>query len=186
MRVGVEHAVLEHHLDVRVHHRLDHASEVDLAGGDPFLQPVDPGALDVLEDQHPPGDQLGDDFGHHHARLVLEVAAEGGRVARLLAEVELVADPLGELTHGALCFLYGRLVEPYWPETTHTRVESGKLAVGSAPIRLVHLSERRGGDGVAMESLEESVGVLAELLLDAGFDLREGARRHLVGEGTDG
>src|SRR5438445_239786 len=42
---------------------------------------------------------------------------------------------------GALCLLYGCLVEPYWPETTHTRVESGKLAAGSAPFRLVHLSD---------------------------------------------
>src|SRR5438105_7778535 len=60
---------------------------------------------------------------------------------------------------GALCFLYGRLVEPYWPETTHTRVESQKLAAGSAPIRLVHLSDIHSD---AVERLEGRLPGLVE------------------------
>ena len=39
---------------------------------------------------------------------------------------------------GVACAAYARLVEPYWPEVTHARVESAKL---SRPIRIAHISD---------------------------------------------
>lgn len=42
---------------------------------------------------------------------------------------------------GLLCFAYGRLVEPFWPEVTRVRVTSGKLAGAARPVRVVHLSD---------------------------------------------
>ncbi|HEV8199949.1 MAG TPA: metallophosphoesterase [Candidatus Polarisedimenticolia bacterium] len=40
-----------------------------------------------------------------------------------------------------LCVAYGWLVEPYWPQVTHTRIVSPRLAPGTAPVRLVLLSD---------------------------------------------
>lgn len=42
---------------------------------------------------------------------------------------------------GLLCFVYGYFVEPYWPEVTRVRVTSSKLASGSRPLRVVHISD---------------------------------------------
>jgi len=42
---------------------------------------------------------------------------------------------------GLACFAYGNLVEPYWPEVTHVRVESAKLRGAARPLRLVHISD---------------------------------------------
>lgn len=42
---------------------------------------------------------------------------------------------------GMVSMLYGRFVEPFWPEVTHVRVDSPKLRGASRPIRLVHLSD---------------------------------------------
>lgn len=42
---------------------------------------------------------------------------------------------------GIGCIAYGYFVEPYWPEVTHVRLESGKIPRGSRPIRIVHLSD---------------------------------------------
>jgi predicted MPP superfamily phosphohydrolase len=41
----------------------------------------------------------------------------------------------------ALCVAYGWLVEPYWPEVTHVRLASSRLRPGTAPIRVVLLSD---------------------------------------------
>ncbi len=45
---------------------------------------------------------------------------------------------LGVAGAGALCVLYGFLVEPYWLETTHVPLASPKLA---RPLRIAHLSD---------------------------------------------
>jgi predicted MPP superfamily phosphohydrolase len=42
---------------------------------------------------------------------------------------------------GLVCAAYARFVEPYWPEVTRARVESAKLAPGSRPIRIAHISD---------------------------------------------
>jgi predicted MPP superfamily phosphohydrolase len=42
---------------------------------------------------------------------------------------------------GILCIAWGTFVEPYWPEVTHTTVESPLVPAGARPIRLVHLSD---------------------------------------------
>lgn len=48
---------------------------------------------------------------------------------------------LGFVAFGALCAAYGWFVEPYWPQVTHTRIVSPRLRPGSAPIRVVLLSD---------------------------------------------
>lgn len=42
---------------------------------------------------------------------------------------------------GLLCIAYGRFVEPYRLSVTRHRVETAKLARGTRPIRLVHISD---------------------------------------------
>lgn len=42
---------------------------------------------------------------------------------------------------GVLCAGYARIIEPYWPEVTHVRVESAKLPAGARPIRLALISD---------------------------------------------
>lgn len=52
---------------------------------------------------------------------------------------------------GLLCFAYGYFVEPYWPEVTHVRVESAKLAGAERPIRIVHISDLHCDPRVRLE-----------------------------------
>ncbi len=42
---------------------------------------------------------------------------------------------------GLVCFAYGHLVEPYWPEVTRVCVESPKLKGARRPVRVVHISD---------------------------------------------
>jgi len=42
---------------------------------------------------------------------------------------------------GTACLLYGRLVEPFWPEVTRTVVTLPRLAPVGRPVRLVHLTD---------------------------------------------
>jgi predicted MPP superfamily phosphohydrolase len=42
---------------------------------------------------------------------------------------------------GLVCMLYGRFVEPRWPEVTETRVATSRLPGGHRGVRLVHLSD---------------------------------------------
>lgn len=42
---------------------------------------------------------------------------------------------------GIPCFAYGWLVEPYWPEVVHVRIEVPTLAAGTAPIRIAQIAD---------------------------------------------
>jgi hypothetical protein len=42
---------------------------------------------------------------------------------------------------GVICFLYGYLIEPYWPSVTRVKITSDKLPSGSRPIRIAHISD---------------------------------------------
>ncbi len=42
---------------------------------------------------------------------------------------------------GFLCVLYGRYVEPYWPEVTYVQLKSAKIAKTSGKVRIVHISD---------------------------------------------
>jgi predicted MPP superfamily phosphohydrolase len=42
---------------------------------------------------------------------------------------------------GVVCVLYGRFVEPYWPDIVHVRLSSPKLSAASRPIRIVQISD---------------------------------------------
>jgi uncharacterized protein len=58
---------------------------------------------------------------------------------------------LGLAALGVLCVLYGWLVEPYWLEVSHTRIETSKLSKGSRPVRIVHLSDLHCDPKVRLE-----------------------------------
>ncbi len=57
--------------------------------------------------------------------------------ARRLVERAILSLAVG----GVLCFAYAYFIEPYWPEVTHVRIESGKLTGASRPVRLIHISD---------------------------------------------
>jgi predicted MPP superfamily phosphohydrolase len=48
---------------------------------------------------------------------------------------------LGLAALGTLCIAYGFLIEPYWLEVTHVRIESPRIPKLSRPIRIVHISD---------------------------------------------
>jgi predicted MPP superfamily phosphohydrolase len=64
-----------------------------------------------------------------------------------------------------LCVAYGYFIEPYWPEVTHIRLASEKLAPGARPVRIVHLSDIHSD---ARPRLEER---LPDLIAEARPDL---------------
>ena len=47
----------------------------------------------------------------------------------------------GLAVFGILCFAYAAFIEPYWPDVTHVRLSSPKMAAGTGPIRIVHISD---------------------------------------------
>lgn len=52
---------------------------------------------------------------------------------------------------GILCMAYGFFIEPYWPEVTHARLSSRKLAPGTSPLRIVHISDLHCGAKPVLE-----------------------------------
>lgn len=48
---------------------------------------------------------------------------------------------LGLAAAGIPCFAYGWLVEPYWPEVVHVRIEVPGLQPGTAPIRIAQIGD---------------------------------------------
>ena len=59
---------------------------------------------------------------------------------------------LGLATIGTCCVAYGFLVEPYWIDVKHVRITSTKLASGSRPIRIVHISDVHSDPKPRLES----------------------------------
>ena len=200
MRVGVKDAVLQHHLDVHLGQRRHQRVEPQLARREPLLQPVDPGALDVLQHQHPPPHQVGHDLRHHHLRLGGEVPLQRGRVAGLLAEVQLVGDPLGELAHdrGDRADLMAGKEQVQEEEDPERDVEvAADHLLDAGPQHLHHdlappvrramdLAQRRGGERLGIEPVEDAAGLVAQLAADHRLRHARRQRRHLVGQGADG
>ena len=73
------------------------------------------------------------------ARMLLRRAGRAERPTRAALRAERAV--LALAAAGLLCFAYGYFVEPFWPEVTHVRVESAKLAGASRPLRVVHISD---------------------------------------------
>ncbi len=87
------------------------------------------------------------------------LAPLGPRLRRL----RLVACALAGLC--VVCGLYARLVEPYWPEATHVRIESGKLPPGSRPLRIAQISDVHSDPTARLEPR------LPDLIADENPDL---------------
>ena len=71
--------------------------------------------------------------------LVERVAARMRKRPRKLGRIEIAAYALAII--GVLCFLDGHFVEPYWPQVTHVTLPTAKFPHGSAPLRIVHISD---------------------------------------------
>ena len=52
---------------------------------------------------------------------------------------------------GFVCVAYGRWVEPYWPEVTHVRIPSEKLAAKAAALRIALISDLHSDPQVRLE-----------------------------------
>lgn len=113
------------------------------------------------------------------AVYVLAAYMTAKRVVRQLAGKSPAAGPvdlwiyrtaLGLGAFGILCFAYGYLVEPYWPEITHVRLQTPKLPKGSRPIRIVLLSDLHSDPKARLEErLPDIVAAQrADLVLFAG------------------
>jgi hypothetical protein len=97
VRIGVEEAVLQHHLDVHLDDGGDEDLQRQLSGGQALVQAVDAGAFDILEDQHTAPSERSHHLGHDDSGLRREIAPQDFRVAGLFPKVELARDPLREL-----------------------------------------------------------------------------------------
>ncbi|HEY6329080.1 MAG TPA: metallophosphoesterase [Blastocatellia bacterium] len=53
---------------------------------------------------------------------------------------------------GVLCFTYGYLIEPYWPEIAHVQIASSKVPAGHRPIRIVQISDLHSDRTVRLEN----------------------------------
>ena len=194
MRVAVEEAVPEDHRHPRLR---DLVREVA-----PLLdrqrQRVDVGelrSLEPLEREHARARVRPVHLRHVHVRLAGEVVVERLRVPRLEAVVELLADLPRELVDEparvdevervhALLHELRRLVEqrdvgldlPWRARPLH--LDGDLLAVREH--RAVHLPDRRGGDGLALELEEEPLDRVAEVLDDHALGLLERERTHVV------
>jgi predicted MPP superfamily phosphohydrolase len=42
---------------------------------------------------------------------------------------------------GVVCMAYGRLIEPYWLDTSYVEIRSSKIPAGRRPVRIVHFSD---------------------------------------------
>lgn len=73
------------------------------------------------------------------ARVILRRAGFMEKPSRAMRRAE--RGVLALAGFGIACFAYGYFVEPYWPEVTHVRIESAKLAGATRPLRVVHISD---------------------------------------------
>ena len=52
---------------------------------------------------------------------------------------------------GGACVAYGHWIEPFWPAVIHVRIPSSRLAAGSRPLRIVHISDVHSDPGPRLE-----------------------------------
>ena len=165
MRVGVEQSVHQHHLHIDLdegrHKRLDvHVGRVE---------PVDAGPVHELHHEHALAREVVHDLGDMYAVVVREVSPDLGAVLGFEAKVHLLVHPVGELldhrsraAHVDVVPVTGDPPENAaggaqvgLDECFHAGAEHFHGDVAPLPAGAMHLAERRGGDGLAVERLEE-------------------------------
>jgi len=83
----------------------------------------------------------------------------GGRPARSRSAVFSEWLILGIAFVGFLCVLYGRYIEPYWPEVTRVELRSPKVRKETGKVRIVHISDMHS---IARAGLEPRLpGIIA-------------------------
>ena len=194
MRIGVEHAVAQHLLEVGAEQRIGEALAVELKARE-RAHLGDLGAGNELHRQHARGAVV-----HHRLRdddlgNLLEIAAEGDEVHRLLAEIELAQERLPEFIEHlverktpaelGVAFEKARDVVHRLEIGQHLRADAGALHLERdiAPVvqpRLVHLRDRRGGERPLVDRGKGAREPYAELIAQNFLDLGEGDRLAVV------
>ncbi len=153
------------------------------------LQLLEPGAFDVLADQHPLAREAAEHLGNHDERMATEDPGERALVLGLELVVELLLDPVPDLRADRLRVQPGRdpLREPQdQPEILHVgangRGHARILDLDRDPTpvrepRAIHLADRGGGDRFLVELVEHVLDAFLELLLDHLAHVLEGDRR---------
>ena len=190
VRVGVQHAVVEHQLEVAAEQLLDHRARVDVQQAQrPHVGHL--AALDPLHGEHPRRRVVEDGLRHHEQVVALGQVPELQQVAGLAAVVQLAgerpAELLEQLLEAEAPAGGGVLVrEPGQPgEGLH--VVPGDLAgVGALDLDhdlppagqggAVDLAEGGRGQRLALELREQVPDLSTELRLDDLLDLLVGER----------
>ncbi len=196
VRIGVEQAVAQHHLEER-----RRPLERDLAAREPEPRErrmiVDPDALDPLHDQHPPGRPLPEDLGNAEVRAALEVLPEPDGVRRLDEEVELPPDGAAELVHDARRVVGLQLSHMVVDERRDPAQDADVAADGPLDVRPlhlhhdrpavgqhgpVHLGDGRGGDGTGVKFGKKRLEGRTELLFHDVPGLGKGKGGDRIGQ----
>ena len=193
VKVAVEVAVLEDHLEEAAQHALGDGCDRKPVGlfGDGYF-----GAMDALECQQPLAGEVVVDAGRADALEALKVRGELGDAPALGAEIELTPDGSVELTHDA-----HRVHEFEFGDggsgATGKEVEDVEVALNlgldAGPLHLdddlfarateqsaVDLRDARAGERQLLEHREDLLHRPAKLRLDDGTDIGKGHRRDIV------
>ena len=199
VRIGVEEALHQHHPQVGLHEVLHHPREGDRPRRELLVQPVHLGAMDELRHQHPPARERVDHPRGAHPRVGGEDLAEALGVPRLFPQIRLLADPALELAEdgreGPDVVVREEDVQEEEDAEGDVEVERDEgLDTGAEHLHryvlapgdgAVHLPQRRGGDGDAVEALEGLAHRAAELRHQHGLDRLHRHRRDGVLEAAD-
>ena len=182
VEITVEHAVDERALHEGDHPRADDRRGVDARGLD-ARHVVELEAAQAFHDEHPPGHELGMGTRDHVAALA-EVGQHLGHVEHvgaLEAEVELLADGLreqldecgrvGQRRDGNASDEERREPRHGAQVAAHQSLHGGSLhlhdhRLARAQARRVHLGDRRGGERLTVEPVEDVLERAAEVGLD--------------------
>ncbi len=195
VRIGVEEAVLEDHLDDHPDARLRDARALMTVIPDRL---IDLGAREELEREHLLRRRLPVHLREAHARMPVEVLRELDGVVGLLLEVELAGDRAVELIdepdrrvearfgNGPLHQRRERVEDLHVARNRDARAWTLDLDDHLARAALVaqdgavYLADRRGGERRLVEALVDLVERTAQGVLDSLLDVGERDRVHLV------
>jgi len=167
MWVGVEHAIVDNHLQVRPLERLGQLRPVDTARVE-AVDVVDLRAGDVLHRQDAPGGVRLLDFGDADAVVVPEVLPNFGEHPPLSLVVHLLADGLRELVGECLQRERPRVVDEIHQQRERPaddpqvgldeRLDTGPADLDgdlfTVDLRQIHLTERRAAYRLSLEFIE--------------------------------
>ena len=193
MRVGMEHALDQRHLQEGVGAPLGEIDLVELAGLKPDMVVEEDAGQELLH-QHPLGGPFPEDLGKHDVVATEELRRQPLAIARLVGEVELAVDALRELAHLLLRPVAPHLL-PFALDDARAMRHQPEIGLDDPPQSraqhldddlfarmqpcLVDLGDRGRGDGRLVEFGEDLFRRSAEVLLELRTDLGPGHGRDL-------